>query len=118
MLGTPEFDLFVLLVLVAMLLLMALLWRTARAVDNRAHIAAVQAELTRAIADLRVRAAHTEQRLNQVPSPREFTDLRVQMASVEAKQEAVLSEAHGARASIRRVEDFLLKAKRDHDSQF
>ena len=59
-----------------------------------------------------------ETRLGQLPSTQEFTDIRVKLASVEAKQEAVLTEAHGARAAIRRVEDFLLKSSKSHDSQF
>jgi len=53
---------------------------------------------------------HTlEARLGQLPTAQEFTDLRVQLAGLEAKQAAVLSEAHGALVAIRRVEDFLLK---------
>ncbi|AVO33019.1 hypothetical protein C6570_01160 [Ottowia oryzae] len=59
-----------------------------------------------------------ELRQQQVPSTKEFTDIRVQLASVEGKQEAVLAEAHGARAAIRRVEDFLLKSSINHDSKF
>lgn len=59
-----------------------------------------------------------EQRLAQMPSAAEITNIRVKLASLEAKQDSVFNEAHGARSAIRRVEDFLLKAKRDHDSQF
>ena len=82
------------------------------------HTAAIEASLTRAIAELRVKQDAAEQRLAQLPSAQEFTDIRVKLASMEAKQEAVLTETHGARAAIRRVEDFLLKASRNHDSQF
>ena len=82
------------------------------------HIAAVEAALTREVAALRVKQDSADSRLSQLPTGQEFTDIRVKLAGMEAKQEAVLTEAHGARAAIRRVEDFLLKAKRDHDSQF
>lgn len=105
-LGTAEFDLLLLLLFAVIFVLVGMLWRS------------VQAGMTQAIAELRVRQDNTDMRLAQLPTGREFNDLRVQMASVEAKQEAVLTETHGARAAIRRVEDFLLKAKRDHDSQF
>ena len=82
------------------------------------HTAAIEASLTKAIAELRIKQDATDQRLAQLPSAQEFTDIRVKLASMEAKQEAVLTETHGARAAIRRVEDFLLKASRNHDSQF
>lgn len=82
------------------------------------HTAAIEASLTKAIAELRIKQDGVDQRLGQLPSVQEFTDIRVKLASVEAKQEAVLTETHGARAAIRRVEDFLLKASRNHDSQF
>lgn len=82
------------------------------------HMAAVEAALTKAIAELRIKQDATEHRLAQLPSVQEFGDIRVKLASVEAKQEAVLTEAHGARAAIRRVEDFLLKSSRNHDSKF
>ena len=82
------------------------------------HTAAIEASLTKAIAELRIKQDGTDHRLAQLPSAQEFTDIRVKLASMEAKQEAVLTETHGARAAIRRVEDFLLKASRNHDSQF
>lgn len=75
------------------------------------HIAAVEAAL-------RVKQDSVDSRLSQLPTGQEFTDIRVKLAGMEAKQEAVLTEAHGARAAIRRVEDFLLKAANRHDSQF
>ena len=83
------------------------------------HLAAVEAGLTKAIAELRLRADAVDHRLAQLPNVQEFTDIRVKLASVEARQEAVLTETHGARAAIRRVEDFLLKSRlNNHDSQF
>lgn len=83
------------------------------------QLAATEAVLTKAIAELRLRADAADQRLGQLPNVQEFTDIRVKLASVEARQEAVLTETHGARAAIRRVEDFLLKSKlNNHDSQF
>ena len=82
------------------------------------HIAAVEAALMREVATLRVKQDSVDGRLAQLPSGPEFTDIRVKLAAMEAKQEAVLTEAHGARAAIRRVEDFLLKAANRHDSQF
>lgn len=71
-----------------------------------------------AVRALLLRQHAHEARLNELPTNQEFSDIRVKLASVEAKQEAVLAEAHGARAAIRRVEDFLLKASKSHDSQF
>lgn len=66
------------------------------------------------------RIAAVEQRLAQMPTAQEVTGIRVKLASLEAKQDSVLTEVHGTRASIRRVEDFLLKTSRSnsHDSQF
>jgi len=54
-----------------------------------------------------------EDKLGQLPSAAEFANLRVQLAGLEAKQAAVLSEAHGALVAIRRVEDFLLKPRQE-----
>lgn len=82
------------------------------------HIAAVEAALTKAIAELRIKQDTAEHRLAQLPSVQDFTDIRIKLASLEVKQESVLTEAHGARAAIRRVEDFLLKSSRNHDSKF
>lgn len=83
------------------------------------QLAATEAALTKAIAELRLRSDVVEQRLAQLPNVQEFTDIRVKLASVEARQEAILTETHGARAAVRRVEDFLLKSRlNNHDSQF
>lgn len=59
-----------------------------------------------------------EQRMSKLPTTEEVTGIRINLASLEAKQEATLAEARTTRTSIRRVEDFLLKMSRDHDSQF
>lgn len=65
------------------------------------------------------RIAAVEKRLGQLPSAQEVVDIRIKLASLEAKQESVLAEVHAVRASVRRVEDFLMKTKRSgYDSQF
>lgn len=62
------------------------------------------------------RQALQSQRMDALPRAQELADTRVQMAALQAKQEALLMEAHATRASIRRVEDFLMKASRNHDA--
>ena len=107
--------------IVALVIALAALIYAVLATRKRAllsHIAAVEAALTREVAALRVKQDSVDSRLSQLPTGQEFTDIRVKLAGMEAKQEAVLTEAHGARAAIRRVEDFLLKAANRHDSQF
>ena len=107
--------------IVAVVIALAALIYAVLATRKRAllsHIAAVEAALTREVAALRVKQDGVDSRLSQLPTGQEFTDIRVKLAGMEAKQEAVLTEAHGARAAIRRVEDFLLKAANRHDSQF
>lgn len=107
--------------LIALVIAIAALMYAVVATRKRAllqHIAAVEAVVTREVAALRVKQDSVDSRLGQLPSGQEFTDIRVKLAGMEAKQEAVLTEAHGARAAIRRVEDFLLKASRGHDSQY
>ena len=60
-----------------------------------------------------------QQSIGSLPRAGEMTDLRVQVASLDAKQASVLAEVHSTRAATRRIEDFLLRASRkDHDSQF
>ncbi len=67
---------------------------------------------------LMLRQNALDARLVAMPSNSEVTDIRIKLASLEGKQDSVLTEAHGARAAIRRVEDFLLKSSKHHDSQF
>lgn len=59
-----------------------------------------------------------EQRLSNLPSLTEFTEVRIKLAEINAQQQSVLNEAHGARQAARRVEDFLLKATKHHESKF
>lgn len=67
---------------------------------------------------LMLRQNELDTRFASLPSTTEVTDIRIKLASLEGKQDSVLAEAHGARAAIRRVEDFLLKSSKNHDSQF
>lgn len=67
------------------------------------------------------RIAAVEKRLDQLPmTQQEMVDIRIKLAALAAKQESALTETHATRASIRRVEDFLMKSKRsgDYDTQF
>ena len=67
-----------------------------------------------------VRQREMEQRLAAQPTTAQLSDITARLAYLEGRQEAVLAEAHGARAAIRRVEDFLLKStlNPNHDSKF
>lgn len=65
------------------------------------------------------RISKIERRLARLPEASEITNLRVKIAAMESKQDAMLTETHATRASVRRIEDFLLKRKTAyHDSQF
>lgn len=54
-----------------------------------------------------------ERRVVGLPDLREINTLQVKIAALESKQSAILSETHATRASVQRVEDFLLKAHRN-----
>lgn len=82
-----------------------------RQIDNKAHIQSVQSELTKLIAELRLRMDMAETHLRNVPDPTVLTELRIKMSSLETSQEALLRESHRTGAATARIEDYLLKAK-------
>ena len=119
-LGSPEMDALLLVLAAAQMVLLPLallwVWRATRQVDTRAHVQAVEAAMSQALAELRVAQEGHGRLIAQMPDSKEFADLRVELAALKGKQELVFNEARGARAAARRVEDFLLKAGR-HDTQ-
>lgn len=119
-LGSPEMDALLLVLAAAQMVLLPLallwVWRATRQVDTRAHVQAVEAAMSQALAELRVAQEGHGRLIAQMPDGKEFADLRVELAALKGKQELVFNEARGARAAARRVEDFLLKAGR-HDTQ-
>lgn len=118
-LGSPQMDALLLALAVAQMALLPLallwVWRATRQVDVRAHVQAVEAAMSQALAELRVAQEGHGRLIAQMPDGKEFADLRVELAALKGKQELVFNEARGARAAARRVEDFLLKAGR-HDT--
>lgn len=60
------------------------------------------------------------QSIEQMPTAIHVTDLRLQLARLEALVEATSREVHTTGTRLRRVEDYLMEAKRrnDHDSKF
>ena len=117
-LGTPEMDALLLALVAAQMALLPLVllwvWRATRQVDTRAHVQAVEAAMSQALAELRVAQEGHGHLIAQMPDSKEFGDLRVELAALKGK--LVFNEARGARAAARRAEDFLLKAGR-HDTQ-
>jgi hypothetical protein len=65
-----------------------------------------------------LRLQRVEKRLEQADAC--LDDLRVSMARIEAQLQSALKENNASRTAVRRVEDFLLHAKRrsHDDSQF
>lgn len=109
--GPEEVAFAALCIAVAALLLVTM---TVRKRAWLVQIAAVETALNQAVAELRIKHDQMETRLAHLPTTNEFADLRINLARVEAQQDALLSEVKGNRAATRRIEDFLMKTSKDH----
>ncbi|MDR1890148.1 MAG: hypothetical protein LBQ81_12350 [Zoogloeaceae bacterium] len=90
-------------------------WIATRDKDNSQHIDAVEKTLGKRIAEhgaqLGVMMKDVDvmkETLKHIPSADEFSELRGQVMALKATQEAVQREVGAVRASLTRIEDFLL----------
>lgn len=76
-------------------------------------------QLTRTLDEVSRRQALQQQRLEQLPGTDLVTDVRVHLARLESLSESTAREVHSLGTRLRRVEDYLMEAKRrNEDSQF
>lgn len=71
--------------------------------------------MARLLADMNQQQTHMRQRIDQLPGSALVTDLRVQLGRMEALGESTQREMHATGARLRRVEDYLMEAKRHGD---
>lgn len=71
--------------------------------------------LTSTLDEVNQRQVLLQQRMEQLPSATLVTDLRVHLAQLQTLIEANLREVHTTGTRLRRVEDYLMEAKRRNE---
>ncbi|TAN12946.1 MAG: hypothetical protein EPN34_03225 [Burkholderiaceae bacterium] len=71
--------------------------------------------MAKVLAEVNHQQKHMQQRIDQLPGTELMTDLRLQLGRMEALGESTQREIHATGARLRRVEDYLMEAKRHGD---